>query len=167
MIMKSTNTFFLSVYIQVHPVDTQDGPPTKGFDVQQMMPEHRRSTSVSSDGEMRSSIGSMKCTRDSTSPSPSYSSSEVATQQRQERPKSSPHPHRARTKSSPNPVLRQNIVKKVRSRREGEGEGGGEAGNTGRLSVDAIHPDKRFSTGECMFQTEHTCSTCTCKVWLA
>ena len=71
-------------------------------------------------------------------------SRESAAQSHKPRPKSSPHPHRARTKSSPNPILRKEVVKKVKGQQR---KSSNEGKMTGATS-DSFHPDKRFSTGK-------------------
>ena len=112
---------------QVHPVNSQDMLPHKGFDLLQMAAEHQHSYSLTSEGEVQSS--SSTYSRDSTP------RSHTAPRQR-----SSPHPHRARTRSSPNPTLRQNVVRKVKDPIK-------DPQKKWKAHNDSIHPDKRFSTG--------------------
>ena len=113
----------------------QNSPPHKGFDIDQMISECRRSLSNNSDeGE-----------ENQTQP-PTPSGVQSPQKKTRPRPLSSPHPQRARTRSSPNPVLRWSANKKVK----GE-EGGGRVGGDDvdrRVPKDSLHPDKRFSTGE-------------------
>ena len=112
---------------QVHPVNgTQEAPPHKGFNVQQMMIEHSRSLSTTSDPNSDSAF-----------------SSELRPQQKRPKPRplSSPHPNRARTQSSPNPALRRGAAVKLKGQ-------GVESVEKRRVSGDSVvHPDKRFSTG--------------------
>ncbi|CAI8030277.1 hypothetical protein GBAR_LOCUS17169 [Geodia barretti] len=128
---------FSYIQAQVHPVTAQDSPPHKGFDVDQMMSEHRRLSNTSDGGEEEQQHDSVF-------------SSEVKPPQKKQRPRpmSSPHPHRARTRSSPNPVLRWNVNNKVKEEGGGGGRGGGRENEVERrVSRDSLHPDKRFSTG--------------------
>ena len=113
---------------QVHPVNSQDVPPHKGFDLLQMAAEHQRSYSLTSEGDVQSS-------------SSTYSRDSTPWSHTAPRPRSSPHPHRARTRSSPNPTMRQNVVRKVKEPIK-------DTQQKWKAHSDSIHPDKRFSTGK-------------------